>query len=424
MTSKEENELLLHHNVLFAPQLAANDVLLTQFCGIVVRSIAELNAFLNGERAVFLTGDSSNIAQIVASNRGNGVMFFIVRGLVNDVSEESVPIAASDNVRVVDEGMVPINVHNVGVLFRGFFSAMPNVFARVTSAHQLQALTESDKPGVALRTGIYLTDVERRAEDADALHFRLLRCSSNLQGPTDNFAAVDRDILARTNEIVPFFFAQPTAVNHVLAQVYHNKRNESANKEAKATIKRHSDKTKDMPTGGIIAFATFYDFSHLEPGAQSASATDRFDLCYRGKSSVLTQMEFALKDPATHAQLDQQFRVKLYPDSLLIISLGVNRLFTHETKPSVLPVERMPVRLGYVMRCSKTKAVFRDGHTHIVDENDAELPLQPMTSSDAVAIKELYRVENMTDERVVYPLFTTSFNSGDFMAPTGEGRSD
>lgn len=369
---------------------------------------------------MFLTGDSSNFAQVVANTCGNGVLFFVVRDLVND--SETLPLQS--NVRVVDQGMLPINVHNVGVMFPGFFKEMPDVFARVTSAHQLQALTESDKPGVALRTGIYLTDVERRAEDADALHFRLLRCSSNLQGPTDNFASVDREILARTNEMVRFFFARPTAVNHVLAQVYHNKRNEAANKENKATIKRHSDKTKDMPASGIIAFATFYDFSHLDPGSHSASATDRFDSCYRGKSSALTQMEFVLKHPATHAQFDRQFRVKLYPDSLLIISLGINRLFTHETKPSVLPVERMPVRLGYVMRCSKTKAVFRDGHTHIVDDSDAELPLQPMTSSDAVAIKELYRVENITDQQVVYPLFTTSFNNGDYMPPTGAGRSD
>ena len=51
----------------------------------------------------------------------------------------------------------------------------------------------------------------------------------------------------------------PASLNHVLAQIYYNKSATEDQKQTKAKIKAHSDKTKDMPTNGLMAFCTFYD---------------------------------------------------------------------------------------------------------------------------------------------------------------------
>src|SRR5256885_11019203 len=58
-------------------------------------------------------------------------------------------------------------------------------------------------PGTAHRTGIYLTPVE---QDGEGLHFRLLRCSTNLSGPTENFRATDRRIIDALNREAAFIF--------------------------------------------------------------------------------------------------------------------------------------------------------------------------------------------------------------------------
>ena len=106
----------------------------------------------------------------------------------------------------------------------------------------------------------------------------------------------------------------------------------------------------------------------------------------------------------------------LKPNSVLIIPLLTNRLYTHEIKPSKLPIERMPTRMGYVVRCSKTKAVYKDNKTFIID-NDGEHELQPMTDEKMTHIKTLYYKENMTADVIHYGNIYTSMNNGDYMRP-------
>ena len=48
------------------------------------------------------------------------------------------------------------------------------------------------------------------------------------------------------------------------------------------------------------------------------------------------------------------------------MSLDSNRLYTHEIIPSSLPIEKLPIRMGYVIRCSKTKALYNDGKTYLI----------------------------------------------------------
>src|SRR5690606_15009020 len=100
------------------------------------------------------------------------------------------------------------------------------------------------------------------------------------------------------------------------------------------------------------AFCTFYkDFMNK-----------KFDI---NGTSVLTKLRFRLKKTVTDSDLVKSFDVVLYPNSVFMISLSTNRLYTHEIIPSVLPIDRIPVRMGYVIRCSKTKAVYKDDKTYM-----------------------------------------------------------
>jgi len=320
-----------------------------------------------------------------------------------------------EDVRVVDElgaGKVPLLVHGVGVLYERFFDE-EDLFTRISGEHVFQNLTESTKGSKALRTGIYLTDVARDAAD-DALHFRLLRCSSNLTGPTDNFRATDRMAMGAINRAAREVFERETSLNHVLAQVYENTVDEGERrKERKAKISAHSDKTKDMRADGLIAFCTFYDpagFTHLTP-----SETDPRDWCF-GKTSGLTRLHFKLKPDVADADLAPEFSVTLYPNSVFIIPLSTNRLYTHAVRPSQLNVERIPTRMGYVARSSKAEALHRDGQTFLKEGGEL-LPLVPMTDETLTALRSSYYQENRTADEVAYGEVRFSMNEGDYMEP-------
>src|SRR4029079_302177 len=126
--------------------------------------------------------------------------------------------------------------------------------------------------------------------------------------------------------------------------------------EKKAKIKKHSDKTKDMPLNGLIVFCTFYK-DHLNNKNIQKSKNDAFDYCYKD-TSVLTRLRFELKKTVNNSNLKRKFDVILYPNSVFIMSLSTNRLYTHEIVPSTLPIDMIPTRMGYVVRCSKMDAIY------------------------------------------------------------------
>jgi len=388
-------------------------------------------------------------------------------------------------------------------------------FHTIRHAHTFQSLTESNKPGTAHRLGIYLTPVvpvqrgEGSDEDhkcnavgaapmADAansgtgthmnngtataakdLHFRLLRCSSNFSGPTADFQPVDTAIVNAPNVAAEGVFDQHALLNHVLAQIYLNKPRKSANsKETKAKIKEHSDKTKDMPCNGIMAFVTFYDteaLSKLEPLNYHRHGTHNrglpaFDFGYKGQSA-LTQLVFRLKQSAlcAYPSLKKEFTVTLYPNSVFFMSLLTNRLYTHEIKPSCLDAKYLPTRMGYVVRCSNAEAVFRqsDQRTCLImneenivtsatftstktntstsscnsmigssyDSNSNSnrnrngctstasggqwplVPLENATPEGMTRLRQLYAQENLSDKVVDYGSVLFSMNRGDYLPP-------
>ena len=303
---------------------------------------------------------------------------------------------------------IPQNICGLGVYINGYFDNDNTIYHRLTSEHNFQTLTESNKPGVARRSAIYLGQVSRiiTSDGKSETTFPLLRCSSNLGGPTDNFRDTDKFIIDSVNETCANLFEQKVNLNHVLAQVYTNSSGH------KAKIKAHSDKTKDMPRNGVIAFVTLYDFPSDVNYRRFAG-----DVQYK-RTSALTQLVFKAKSAS---QEPQQFNVNLEPGSLFVIPLSTNRLYTHEIRPSILPADKIPTRLGYVIRCSKTNAVHVDSQTFIVDHQSNRHVLKQQPSKDDFHdLRQKYQQENATTDFVEYGDVYFSMNAGDYQEPIVE----
>ena len=324
----------------------------------------------------------------------------------------------------------------IGHMFPSYFDKDFDYFKSFHDDHVPQLLSESDKGDVAYRKGIYLSDV---TEDG---RFWLLRCSSNLRGPTDNFSPTDRMIIARVNETAQAFFPGSALLNHVLAQVYHN---HSLNgKQRRAKIARHSDKTKDMPVNGLMAFCTFYDWTNVPNRKMyKVDPNDHYNILYK-HSTALTILRFIPKsgvDVGVGVGDQKQIDVLLYPNSVFLMDLETNRLYTHEIVPPNLDSIDIPTRLGYVIRCSKQEAKFEAGQTWLrrspspspspsppspspppasVKKDDEWEPLRRPTVDDIARLKELYRVENATTERPDYGFINFSLNDGDYLSPIGK----
>ncbi|WP_437810113.1 hypothetical protein [Sorangium sp. So ce1078] len=374
------------------------------FAGTVVTAPSAGMPDLGG-KAVYLCGDVSKATALDLSAAS--------RVLV--IREGSYNYPAGDLAwPVVGLGRMPIDVHGLGVYYRCFFDPEVNYVERIRGEHTFQSLTESTKPGTAHRTGIYLTSVRKQQ---DALFFRLLRCSTNLSGPTDNFRSTDRHIVDALNQEAALVFSGAAPLNHVLAQIYHNTPADAERKQAKARISSHADKTKDMPGDGVMAFCTFYELlDRLAP-----ITGDRFDRGHRAITG-LTRLRFRYKEIETEEghTFPDQFTITLYPNSVFFMPLSTNRRYTHEIVPSELDAARLPTRLGYVVRCSKTEAVHEGGRTFLL-EDGTRVELEAPTPEGMTALRRLYAEENKTSAPIDYgDGFRFSMNAGDYRAPIYE----
>ncbi|MFE1828707.1 hypothetical protein [Streptomyces yangpuensis] len=381
-------------NILVAPSTLRDHDLIRDFFGVVITPEELASADLS-DRTVYLCGDLSGIdgRQLKAAAR-----VFVIRELSQGLEQPWT---------VVDGGRVPVRVHGAGVYYRRFFDLDADHFGRIRAEHAFQSLTESNKPGTAHRSGIYLTPV---TQDGDALHFRLLRCSTNLSGPTEGFRATDTAIVDVLNREAASVFRGHAPLNHVLAQIYHNTLATAERKQSKAKISAHADKTKDMPGNGVMAFCTFYDgLDKLQPMAE-----DAFDHGLK-RASGLTRLHFRLKEEVDG--LPPQFSLTLYPGSVFFMPLSTNRLYTHEIRPSTLNAEALPTRLGYVVRCSSAEAVHQNGRTFLKKAGDL-VELGPPTQEGMDELRRLYAEENRTSSFIDYgDQFLFSMNSGDYVAP-------
>ncbi|MFF4082870.1 hypothetical protein ACFYZN_26245 [Streptomyces sp. NPDC001777] len=392
-------------NVLVAPSVVQDDELVGDFFGAVItpEELASGSPDL-ARRTVYLCGDISGIS---GRQLRDAARVFVVRELSHGYDED-----AGAPWTLVDLGRVPVRVHGVGVYYRRFFGLDADHFGRIRAEHAFQSLTESTKPGTAHRSGIYLTPVTR---NGDELHFRLLRCSTNLSGPTESFRPTDTSIVEALNREAATVFRNHAPLNHVLAQTYHNTLATAGRKQSKAKISAHADKTKDMPVNGIMAFCTFYDrLESLRPMAE-----DAFDYGVK-KASGLTRIQFRLKEPAEGhegAGLPSKFTLTLYPGSVFFMPLSTNRLYTHEIRPSTLDAELLPTRLGYVVRCSSTEAVHKNGRTFL-KRSGGLVELERPTPDGMDDLRRLYAEENRTSSFIDYgEKFLFSMNTGDYVAP-------
>ncbi|MEU4731923.1 hypothetical protein [Streptomyces sp. NPDC023588] len=392
-------------NILVASSTLRGNDLVRDFFGSVItpEDLASGSPDL-ARKTVYLCGDVSGISrrQLDAADR-----VFVIRELSHgDHGGVDTPWTP------VGVGRVPVRVHGAGVFYRRFFDLDGDHFGRIRAEHAFQSLTESTKPGTAHRSGIYLTPVE---QNGDELHFRLLRCSTNLSGPTEGFRPTDTHIVEALNREAAAVFRNQAPLNHVLAQIYHNTQATAERKQSKARISAHADKTKDMPGDGVMAFCTFYDgLEKLQPMAE-----DAFDYGVK-RASGLTRLHFRLKEPIGERDgvaLPSQFALTLYPGSVFFMPLSTNRLYTHEIRPSTLGAEMLPTRLGYVVRCSGAEAVHKDGHTFLKAAGEL-VKLGPPTPEGMAELRRLYAEENQTSSFIDYgDAFLFSMNTGDYLAP-------
>ena len=213
------------------------------------------------------------------------------------------------------------------------------------------------------------------------------------------------------NQEVTSIFEEQAPLNHVLAQIYRNTSATENQKQTKAKISAHADKTKDMPSNGVMAFCTFYDgLEKLQP-----LSADSFDYGYKNTSG-LTRLQFRLKNKTgqgTECTLLDEFTVTLYPGSVFFMPLSTNRLYTHAIKPSMLDADRLPTRLGYVVRCSSTQAVHVDGKTFL-KQQEKLINLEPPIAEGMSELRKLYSDENKQDGFIDYgEKFLFSMNKGD-----------
>lgn len=375
----------------------------TNFCGNVINDLNNISTY-HETVIIYICGDVNAIL-----SKLNHKNIYIIKELSYNYN---------DDYNFITCGQVPININNVGVYFRNLFGSS-DYFNLLEKAHCFQSLTESNKPGSSYRKGIYITDV---VNNDDHIKFNLLRCSTNLDGPTDAIKQVDNEIITTVNNITNNFFENNAKLNHVLAQIYENTKYGGFNKnsEKKAKIKSHSDKTKDMPRNGLMAFCTFYNgFDELANVGVKKSKTNLYDYCYKDET-VLTKLRFKLKnivkEKDSHNNYIDKFDLVLYPNSVFIMSLNMNRLYTHEIAPSSLSVDKLPTRMGYVIRCSKTKAVYKNNQTYI-DENGTYIKLEKPTDDDIKKLKDIYHKENTSDELIDYGSIYYSLNEGDYVEP-------
>ena len=135
------------------------------------------------------------------------------------------------------------------------------------------------------------------------------------------------------------------------------------------------------------------------------------------KQSVLTKLRFELKPDVLDNSYVKSFDILLYPNSVFLMSLETNRLYTHAIIVPNLSINDIPTRLGYVIRTSNTDAIYKNDQTHI-KLNDSFVPLIESTRDGTNELRQLYFKENTSIDMIDYEnKFNFSMNNGDYLRP-------
>jgi len=252
----EENNLITNKHILLCSKLSQKDftleywnqinLLVKNFCGQVILDLE----LINGQKILIDNNiDSSSDIYILCNienylnlfeNFPNNQIY-----IIEEISTNYLEITKFyPNIKIINLGMVPINVFNSGVFFRKWFDNKTNIFESIIEEHQFQTLTESNKPSNAFRTGIYISKVESSNSNPENLKFHLLRCSSNFSGPTDNIRKTDSIIVSNSNIFLKDYFYYPFELNHVQAQIYHNYNSELT--DCEGFVETKSEKKQEL----------------------------------------------------------------------------------------------------------------------------------------------------------------------------------
>lgn len=211
------------HTISGENRIAVNqvEIIAKQFCGLVEDNLRAIKTWQPGTN-IYLTGDIG-VAMDDLNSMPNVFPCLQCVYIVDDLAYNTVEAKVFPlKLVIITSGQVPLNVHGIGVYVRDCFpdTEQSNFFSRISGEHKFQDLTDSNKPSLAFRTGIYISQV---TEDDGKSYFHLLRCSSNFSGPTDNLRATDKAIMSIANQFGHDFFADKSvSMNHILAQIYWN----------------------------------------------------------------------------------------------------------------------------------------------------------------------------------------------------------
>ena len=373
-----ENTIDYYSNILLVCHPHEDYSIVDNFCGhVIFHNFAHDNYYkFSPQKTYFLCGTIDHY-----THESCKYIFFV---------KECCNPTPVDSPYTISKDSLPINHHGVAIELRNVFSQYDHLFTTVKRCHHFGELTESTKTNKAFRTGLYMSNVVK--SDNEQYSFNLMRCSSNFSNATENFRFVDRNIIQTVQSKCDTLFEEPVSLNHVLAQIYNNLEDMK-----RATLKAHSDKTKDMAIdSGVIAFCSFYDVEPLDERSCS-------------------RLKFKLKDKEDMSMV-KTFTLTLLPNSVIIIPLSTNRLYTHEIKSSLGTYPS--TRMGYVIRCSKQRAVSRNGETFLLMDNGDECCLTKPNPEEIVHIKGLYLAQNNETEYPDFmPVLSHSLNEGDFMTP-------
>lgn len=153
MKQSKENCLLLNKHFLLYDNFYESkelDYVKKNFCGIVF-NINDFNIDkCPSNILIYLCGNTEQYINLF-KDYDTHITFVVKQLSIN-----------YDNVmkfRLIDLGEVPINIYNVGLYFRDFLDPNKDYYKELLQNHVFQKLKHSNKPGIAFRKGLYLSNV-------------------------------------------------------------------------------------------------------------------------------------------------------------------------------------------------------------------------------------------------------------------------
>ena len=160
---ESENTLLTNRHILVLLDIKPINCSTTikylkdHFCGIVLTTLDNNLNLFSDNKLVYIGGNIQQNYELIKTLPHQTI--FVIQEISTNYENHD-HNHHNHHYTLTSLGKVPLNIHNTGVFFPQFFSDL-NYFKLLTNEHEFQSLTESNKPGSALRKGIYLSKVDK-----------------------------------------------------------------------------------------------------------------------------------------------------------------------------------------------------------------------------------------------------------------------